>query len=197
MRDNNALVNYLVEKGSIETEKVERAFRNIDRKDFVPEKFAGKAYEDRPLPLETGATISAPSMVAVATELLEAQETDRVLEIGSGSGYQAAILAELSAEVVGIEILKQLADRSRENIDRENVDIRAGNGFDAVSKEEFFDKIIYSCAVKDFEDGLKHLTDGGIIIGPVEENGKQTLKRYSGGKTTKHGRVRFVDFVEE
>lgn len=173
MRDNDALVNYLVEKGSIETEKVERAFRNVDRKDFVPEKFTGKAYEDRPLPLDTGSTISAPSMVAVATELLEVQETDKVLEIGSGSGYQAAILAELSDEVVGIEILKQLVDKSRENIDRENVDIRAGNGFEAVGKEEFFDKIIYSCAVKDFDDGVKHLTEEGVIVGPVEEMGNR------------------------
>ncbi|MDY6773621.1 MAG: rRNA adenine N-6-methyltransferase family protein, partial [Candidatus Nanohaloarchaea archaeon] len=110
---NQELVDRLKQRGTLESERVIDAFLEVPREEFVPADRQEKAYDDRPLPIGEGQTISAPHMVAVMTEELEPEETDRVLEIGTGSGYQAAILSELVDEVITTEIVPELAEKAR------------------------------------------------------------------------------------
>ncbi|MFB6100802.1 MAG: protein-L-isoaspartate O-methyltransferase [Candidatus Nanohalobium sp.] len=185
---NDQLVDYLVEQGRIESDRVEDAFRKVDRREFVPSEHSGDAYADKPVPIDS-VTISAPHMVAEVTELLELSGDEKVLEIGSGSGYQAAILGELSGKVVGIEIDEELAEKSRKKVP-ENVEIRMGNGFEEV--EGNFEKILFSCATESFDEAREHIRGNGIIVGPVSEDGRQVLRKWRNGKVSSHGRVRYV-----
>lgn len=191
---NDGLVDKLVERGHIESEKVEEAFRNVDRADFVPEKYQDNAYTDTPLPIAGGATISAPHMVAMNTELLDIREDDRVFEIGSGSGYQLAILSHLTdGEVIGVEIIEELVEKSREKLSgRENVRVLKGSGFEPVEGE--FDRILYSCAVESLEEAREYLKERGIAVAPVYADGSQILKKLESGEVTEHGPVRFIPF---
>lgn len=197
METNDELVDYLVERDYIKTGRVEEAFRNVDRAVFVPEQYQNQAYNDTALPIAGEATISAPHMVAINTELLEVEKSSRVLEIGSGSGYQIAILAELTdKDVKGVEIIEELVKKSRERLaKRENVDILDGSGFEPVESE--FDRILYSCAIDSFTEAKKHLAENGIAVAPINTNGIQVLKKLEGSEVTEHGRVRFVPFVED
>lgn len=191
IESNDELVDYLVERGYIKSEKVEHAFRNVDRKDFVPDGGNDNAYVDMPLSLAEGSTISAPHMVAINTELLDVDEDSKVVEIGSGSGYQVAILSELADEVVGVEIIEELVEKSRERLsDRSSVEIRQGDGLKAVSGE--FDRILYSCAVESFDEAKNYLREGGVAVAPVYADGTQVLEKYQNGEVTEHGRVGFV-----
>lgn len=196
MENNDELVDRLVERGHIESERVEKAFRNVDRSDFVPEKHRNKAYVDTPLPIAGGATISAPHMVAMNTELLDVQKSNRVIEIGSGSGYQLAILSELTGEeVIGIEIITELVEKSRKRLsERQNTRILEGSGFEPV--EGKFDRVLYSCAVESLEEARKHLKEQGMAVAPVYANGSQVLKKLENDEITEHGLVRFVPFVD-
>lgn len=194
MNSNDALVDHLKQRGRIETAEVERAFRAVDRAEFIPKEQEPRAYRDHAVPIGHDATISAPHMVAINTELLELEPGNRVLEVGSGSGYQAAILAEIAAEVVGVEIVEELVERSRKALEgRGNVEILHGSGLDPV--EGRFDRILYSCAVESMEPAKEHLEEDGVIVAPVESGWRQVLKRYREGKVESHGGVRFVDFV--
>lgn len=198
MDSNDEMVDYLCKKGFIETDRVEEAFRKVDRSKYVQEGYNNQVYEDEPIPIDENATISAPHMVARNTELMDLQENDCVLEIGSGSGYQLAILAELCRKVVGVEVVKELFERSHRRLsDRENVEIFLGNGFNQV--EDTFDKILFSCAVepKTVEKAKEHLNENGFIVAPVEETGRQLLKRiYKDGQVEDYGGVKFVRFKE-
>ena len=186
---NDELVDYLVRQDRIKSDRVEDAFRKTDRREFVPNEQSGKAYVDAPVPIN-GVTISAPHIVAEVTELLELSGDERVLEIGSGSGYQAAILGRLAEEVVGVEIDEKLTDKSRKKVP-ENVEIRAGNGFEEADGR--YDRIVFSCATDSFEEARKHIKDNGIIVGPVSEDDGQILKKWKDGKVSRHGRVRYVE----
>lgn len=194
MDSNQELVNYLKNTGRIRTERVEDAFRNVDRKLFVPAEHHSEAYRDHPLPIGKDATISAPHMVAINTELLEVEEDSRVLEIGSGSGYQLAILAELGKQAVGVEIDGKLVERSKQSLEAswDNTEVFHGSGF--VPGIGRFDRILFSCAVDSIEDALDHLEEDGVVVAPVGENGKQRLKKWKNGELTDHGPVRFVSF---
>lgn len=195
METNDELVNYLKNNGRIETEKVEKAFRQVDRGNFVPEKYRNRAYIDRPQPIGEDATISAPHIVAEVTELLELGESDRVLEVGSGSSYQAAVLSHLAEEVVGMEIQEELAEKSREKLEGlENVEILNTGRLEDV--EGLFDKILFSCAVESFEDAKKKLRPGGTIVGPVKEDDKQVMKRFRDGEEESFFYVRYVEFQD-
>lgn len=197
MESNQKLVDSLVSKGFIESEIVEEAFRNVDRKNFVPLEYEDKAYIDRPLPLLEGSTISAPHMVAISTELLELSNKHKVLEIGSGSGYQIAIIAEIVEHVIGVEIEKDLVEKSRkalENLD--NVHVLEGSGLAPVDQK--FDRILFSCAISQekFEESFKHLEKEGIAVAPVEEDNRQVLKRFINGGFEEHTSVRFTGFKQ-
>lgn len=199
MKDNDRLVDSLVETGRIESEKVEDAFRSIDRAVFIPNRYSAEAYEDNPVPIGDEETVSAPHMVAINTELLEPEKDSRVLEIGSGSGYQAAILGKLSGKVVGVEIEEGLVEKSRERIEGlglENVSFKHGSGFEPVDGS--FDRILFSCGITDemFEEAKKYLSEKGILLAPVSEGHGQVLKKFSDGETSNHGAVRFVGFKD-
>lgn len=195
MKTNDDLVNYLKKNGRIQTEKVEKAFKHVERGKFVPERYRNKAYEDRAQPIGEDATISAPHIVAEVTELLEVEKDDRVLEVGSGSGYQAAILGELAEEVIGMEIKEELVEKSRENLKRlKNVEIIHTGKLEDV--EGLFDKILFSCAVDSFEEAKEKLRGNGMIVGPVKENGRQVMKRFRGGEEEDFFYVSYVEFQD-
>lgn len=195
MDSNAELVDYLKRMDYMESGKVEDAFRKVDRADFVPEESRGDAYRDRPLQLAEGSTISAPHIVARITELAEVGEEDDALEIGSGSGYQLAVLSYLADNVTGIEPIHELVEKSRETLsDYENVEV-----FEGVAPEDLedsYDRIIVSCGVdEDTWEKLKseYLNEGGVMVGPVSvSGGAQRLRRFRDGEEEEYERVRFV-----
>lgn len=159
--------------------RVLAAMTKVLRHEFVPEKLRAQAYEDYPLPIGYGQTISQPYIVAFMTEKLAPKPGDRVLEIGTGSGYQAAVLAELVAEVYTIEIVEPLADRAKSDLERlgyRNVKVRAGDGYQGWSEAAPFDAVIVTCAPDHIPRPLiDQLKEGGRMILPIGELGEQQL----------------------
>jgi len=148
-----------------------RAMRKVPRERFVPESARAQAYGDYPLPIGYGQTISQPYIVAFMTERLDPQPTDRVLEIGTGSGYQAAVLAELVAEVYSIEIVEPLARSAAATLNSlgyTNVHVRAGDGYLGWPEAAPFDSVIVTCAPDRVPPALEsQLREGGRLIIPV------------------------------
>ncbi len=151
----------------------------VPRHEFVPAREQSDAYRDHPLPIGYGQTISQPYIVAFMTQALDPQPTDRVLEIGTGSGYQAAVLAELVAEVYSIEIVKPLAEQARDTLERlgyRNVHVRAGDGYQGWPEHAPFDAVIVTCAPERVPQPLvDQLRDGGRMIVPVGGGFEQEL----------------------
>ncbi|PYJ41790.1 MAG: protein-L-isoaspartate(D-aspartate) O-methyltransferase [Verrucomicrobia bacterium] len=160
-------------------EKVLAAMRKVPREEFVPEEFRAASYDDRPLPIGYDQTISQPFIVAFMTDALRPQAGDRVLEIGTGSGYQAAILAELVAEVYSIEIIEPLAKTAEATLQRlayKNVHVKAGDGYKGWPEHAPFDCIIVTCAPDHVPKPLvEQLREGGRMIVPVGPLGNQDL----------------------
>ena len=185
---------------AITNARVLKVMGRVPRHEFVPEPYRSKAYEDTPLPIGYEQTISQPYIVAFMTEQLDAKLTDRVLEIGTGSGYQAAVLAELVAEVYSIEIVESLARRAQTDLQRlgyKNIHVRAGDGYQGWSKAAPFDAIIVTCAPEKVPPPLvEQLKDGGRMIIPVGPSGIQelVLLRKQGNRLEKQATlpVRFV-----
>lgn len=148
-----------------------RAFAEIPREQFVEDEFTGTAYADQALPISCGQTISQPYVVAFMTERLELSPHHRVLEVGTGSGYQAAILSRLAREVVSIERYRTLADVARERLRKlgiENVEVIAGDGFEGVPEHAPFDRIIVTAAAEEVPEALiAQLAVGGILLLPL------------------------------
>ncbi len=165
------MVETQIRARGIKDDAVLRAMRNVDRHKFVPEEIRQQAYSDRPLPIGEGQTISQPYIVALMTELLELRKGDRVLEVGTGSGYQAAILAELADYVYTIEIIESLAlsaERLLRELGYRNIDVKTGDGY--IGWEEFapFDAIIVTAAPTHIPQPLlDQLKEGGRLVIPV------------------------------
>lgn len=155
------------------------AMRTVPRHEFVPWEVREYAYADGPLPIGHGQTISQPYIVAFMTEQLAPRPTDRVLEIGTGSGYQAAVLAELVADVYTIEIVEALGRRARADLHRlgyTNVHVRIGDGYEGWPEQAPFDAIIVTCAPQSVPPPLVgQLKEGGRIIIPVGGGDVQDL----------------------
>jgi protein-L-isoaspartate(D-aspartate) O-methyltransferase len=150
---------------------VRRAIAIVARERFVPSHLAGLAYENRPLPIGEGQTISQPFIVALMTELLQPKPTDVVLEVGTGSGYQAAVLAECVAKVYSIEIVAPLAERARAALDAagyRNVQTRIGDGYQGWPEAAPFDGIVVTAAPDHVPPRLiEQLKPGGRLVIPV------------------------------
>ncbi len=163
----------------ITNRQVLEAMAMVPRHEFVPEASRAAAYADRPLPIGHGQTISQPFIVAFMTERLDPKPTDRVLEIGTGSGYQAAVLSVLVAEVYTIEIVEPLARRAEGDLQRlgyRKVKVRAGDGYQGWPEAAPFDAIIVTCAPDHVPQALvDQLKDGGRMIIPVGRENNQEL----------------------
>jgi len=178
-REREEMVEFQVRARGVGDRRVLAAMRKIPRHFFVPKGYERAAYEDRPLPIGEGQTISQPYIVAVMTEQLEIKPQDRVLEIGTGSGYQAALLAELAATVISVERLADLADRARKNLARAGVTgvkVVVGDGTEGYPPEAPYDAIIVTAASPDIPKPLvKQLAEGGRLIAPVGPRDCQDL----------------------
>ncbi|MBN1561005.1 protein-L-isoaspartate(D-aspartate) O-methyltransferase [candidate division KSB1 bacterium] len=155
----------------VSDECVIAAMRSLPRERFVPSAYSDRAYEDYPLPIGHNQTISQPYIVAYMTELLQLDGAEKVLEIGTGSGYQAAVLGECAAAVYSIEIVTPLCNESREllaDLGYENVHVRCGDGYDGWPEEAPFDAIIVTAAPVSVPQKLiEQLANNGRMIVPV------------------------------
>jgi protein-L-isoaspartate(D-aspartate) O-methyltransferase len=199
--DRKRLVDSLVERGYVESDAVEKAMRSVPREHFVPDNFRGRAYEDSPLSIGEGQTISAPHMVAMITERLNLSEGNKVLEIGTGRGYHAAVVAEIvgAENVYTVERHQKLAQEARENLPDE-VTVVTGDGSKGLPAHAPYDKIYLTCAAPEVPEFLnEQLREGGRAVLPVQKGGVQHLTRVdkSGGKLeVEEGEpVRFVRLV--
>lgn len=161
------------------THRVLTALGKVPREEFVPPEYRAESYSDQPLPIGYDQTISQPFIVALMTEELRPQPTDRVLEIGTGSGYQAAILGELVAEVYSIEIIEPLAKKAEATLQRlgyKNVHVKTGDGYKGWPEHAPFDSVIVTCAPEHVpEPLLEQLKEGGRMVIPVGAKFAQAL----------------------
>jgi protein-L-isoaspartate(D-aspartate) O-methyltransferase len=183
----------------IKDERVLAAMLKVPRHEFVPPSLADAAYEDSPLPFGLGQTISQPYLVAVMTEALALKGSEKVLEIGTGSGYQAAILAELVSEVYTIEIVPELAQSAKETLTRlgyRNIQFRTGDGYQGWPQAAPFDRVIVTAAPSRVPQPLiDQLQLGGRMVIPVGTEDQQLMvveKQASGVTTRTTIPVRFV-----
>ena len=166
-----AMVEWQLAARDIDDERVLEAMGRVPRHELVPAPLRDEAYRDYPLPIGHDQTISQPYIVAFMTQALEPRAGDRVLEVGTGSGYQAAVLAELVREVYTIEIVAPLGERARADLARlgySNVHVRIGDGYEGWPEEAPFDAIIVTCAPEAVPRPLvDQLREGGRMIIPV------------------------------
>lgn len=175
------MVKVEIEAAGVSHPAVLKSMRTTPRHEFVPGGFLKQAYFDAALPIGDKQTISPPFVVAYMTQELDPQPTDRVLEIGTGSGYQAAILSPLVSEVYTIEIVQRLGKRAKRTLERlgyQNVHVRVGDGYQGWPEHAPFDKIIVTCSPEKVPQPLiEQLKEGGQIIVPVGERYRQNLFR--------------------
>ena len=160
--------------------RVLEAMRTVPRHRFVPPRLLSLAYEDHPLPIGHEQTISQPFIVAIMTELLELEPGDRVLEVGTGSGYQAAVLSVLVREVFTIEIVEELAvsaTATLADLGYDNVTVRAGDGYRGWPEQQPFDAIIVTAAPEEIpEPLLEQLAEGGRLVIPVGGRSQELIQ---------------------
>lgn len=194
----------LIRSRGIEDGQVLDALAQVPRHAFIPQEFRGNAapYGDHPCPIGHGQTISQPYIVAYMTAALEIEEGEKVLEIGTGSGYQAAILAELGADVYSIEIVPELAEHARSVLAAEGyggVNVLAGDGYRGWPEHAPFDAVIVTCAPDDVPAALtRQLVEGGRMVIPVGEWTQKllVLEKRGGEMIKRRGLpVRFVPMV--
>jgi protein-L-isoaspartate(D-aspartate) O-methyltransferase len=174
------MVRLQLETRDVHDQRVLSAMRRVPRHFFVPPGSQAAAYGDHPLPIGRGQTISQPYIVAFMTAALELRGTERVLEIGTGSGYQAAILAELCAKVFTVERIPELSDRARDillGLGYANVTVRTGDGSEGWPEEAPFDAILVTAAAPVVPPMLRNqLADNGLLVLPVGDmRGSQEL----------------------
>jgi len=207
MRDFEAVRKRMVQKQlvnrGISDQRVLAAMGEVPRHLFVDEGLIEEAYDDNPLPIGSGQTISQPYMVAIMTELLELQGDEKVLEVGTGSGYQAAVLARLCKWVYTIETIEILSERARKSVEQcgyTNVTFLVGDGSRGWIAAAPYDGIVVTAGAPDVPETLvEQLSIGGRLVIPVGDRFSQTLKRViktaHGSRVEHHTGCRFVDLV--
>ncbi|WP_138511347.1 protein-L-isoaspartate(D-aspartate) O-methyltransferase [Maricaulis alexandrii] len=190
--------------GGVTDAKVMGALERTPRHLFVPQRFGDQAYDDRALPIDCGQTISQPLIVALMTQALKLDDRCKVLEIGTGSGYQAAVLARLARRVYSVERYRTLsreAEARFEALRLTNIVTKIGDGTLGWAEQAPFDRIILTASAPERPDTiLQQLKDGGIAVAPVDRGTKQVLVRYvrEGGEIVESDimDVRFVPLVK-
>jgi protein-L-isoaspartate(D-aspartate) O-methyltransferase len=196
----------VIRLAGVEDPRLIDAFATIPRARFVPEHLAGSAYQDQPLPIPHGQVTTQPSLSAVMIAALELKPTDRVLEVGTGCGFQTALLASLCAHVISIEMWADLADQARSNLRRqgiENVEVMVGDGSLGVPERAPYDATLVSAAFTQVPEPLAdQLVDGGRLVQPIGHGGDEMVTLF----LRTHGRLvgvrevipaRFVRLVGE
>ncbi len=189
----------------IEDSSVLAAFREVPRHEFVPEEQQDNAYQDSPLPIDEDQTISQPYIVAEMIETLRPEAGDRVLEVGTGSGYATAILSRLAEKVYSIERFKKLARKAEsrfQSLGYKNIELHIGDGTKGWSEKAPYEGILVSAAAPEIPVSLQEqLAPGGRMVVPVGDKGMQKLFRleYKNGEIKKNnlGLVRFVPLIGE
>lgn len=190
--------------GGVTDMAVLAAMERTPREVFVPERFSDQAFDDRPLPIDCGQTISQPLIVGLMTQALKIGDRDKVLEIGTGSGYQAAILSKLARRVYSVERYRTLSRIAEERFHSQginNIVTRIGDGSLGWPEQAPFDRIILTASAPKRPDKiLEQLKDGGIAVAPVDRGKEQILVRYDkhNGEITQTDlmTVRFVPLVK-
>jgi len=202
----NQMVKDQIQNRGIKNEKVLQAFRKVPRHLFVPVAIRDRAYDDNALPIDFNQTISQPFVVAYMTEIVDPDSTDIVLEIGTGSGYQAAILAEIVKKVYTVEIIPGLAMQAKKlltGLGYKNIEVRTGDGYIGWEEHAPYDAIIVTAAPEEIPQPLiDQLKEGGRMIIPV---GPENYTQYLVLLTKVNGRikkknefpVRFVPFTRD
>ncbi len=205
--DQRALLVHELEKQGITDERVLHAIGKVPRELYVPPQYRDYSYRNRPLPIDLAQTISQPLMIAIMMQYLQLQPDDIVLEIGTGSGYQTALLAELVSEVCSVERLEPLSLKAQDTLVGQgyaNIHFRIGDGAQGWHKayppRKEFDKVIVSAAAQKIPQPLKEqLADGGIMVVPVGSSYFQILSRVVRNNdnyiVTEHGGCTFVPLI--
>ncbi|GAB7013907.1 protein-L-isoaspartate(D-aspartate) O-methyltransferase [Halolamina salina] len=200
-RRREELVQRLRDRGTIERDVTAEALRAVPRHEFVPEDRRREAYRDRPLPIGEGQTVSAPHMVAVMVDRLGLERGDRVLEIGTGCGYHAAVTAEVVGEgnVFSVEYVPELADQARETLDRLGYEIavRTGDGHEGWPEHAPYDDAYLTCAAEQVPSAIvEQVRPGGRVLAPVggprQELVRLTVRENGRTERETFGGVRFV-----
>jgi len=201
---NQEMVEYLIGIGAIRTEKVKRAFLAVDRALFTARNYNGSAYADYPIPITDSQTISAPSIVAIMLELLEVKEGQKILEIGSGSGYNTALLSYLAGskgEVISVEYFSSLYEIAKTNLKKcgwcKNVLLVQGDGSEGYAQKAPYDRVIVTAAMPYIEGHplTKQLKKDGVLVAPVGGRFYQDLVVYKNGKSQSVLPVMFVPLL--
>ena len=196
------MVTHQLEARGIRDARVIEAMRRIPRHAFVAAAMRREAYDDTPLPIEEGQTISQPYIVALICQALRLRGDERVLDVGTGSGYQAAVLAELAAEVVSIERIPELSELAAENLAAaglaERVELRVGNGWDGVPDRAPFDGIAVAAAAPELPPALvEQLSPEGRLVIPLGRSVDQWLVSVErSGRIRTLAAARFVPLVD-
>jgi protein-L-isoaspartate(D-aspartate) O-methyltransferase len=199
------MVKTQIEARGISNPNVLKAFKKVERHRFVLHEYISKSYEDYPLPIDEGQTISQPYIVAYMTEALDLKTSDKILEIGTGSGYQAAILAEICDSVFTIEIFTKLGEKASDLFSEfgyKNIFSKVGDGYKGWPENAPFNAIIVTCSPTHIPQPLKEqLAEGGRLIIPVGSYPSQSLvlleKRKGKIKQKSILPVRFVPMINE
>ena len=193
MTSNKELIRYLIQRGVLKTTRIIKAFENIDRADFVSKDKLNEAYEDYPLSIGSEQTISQPSTVAFMLELLQPKEGDKILDVGSGSGYTTALLSQIvssSGEVFGVELVPELVVFGVQNLKKYNITnakiLQANGKVLGLPKKAPFNKILVSASANEFPQELVDQLDlSGILIIPIKNSVYSILKKEDGSLESK------------
>ncbi len=184
--------------------RIAQAFGRIDRADFVPAELVSEAYADRPVPIPHGQTTSQPSLIAMMIDAAAPGSDDKVLEVGTGFGFQTALLADLARFVVSIDRWPELVDTAIRNLERNgftNVSVHTGDGWNGYEPEAPYDAIVVAAAAESVpEPLLQQLADGGRLVIPVRSGGRDDVLKFvrEGSEVVQRGLVspaRFVPLV--